>query len=382
MKIALVYDMIYPHNIGGAEIRNYELARRLGRKHEVHLFGVKLWDGPDVVRKDGLVLHGVCRYGDGNRFSGKRSVLEPLKFAFALFRPILSERFDVIDSSAFPYLHCFTCWIVSRLKGTPLVITWHQWWGTYWRTYVGGIKGFFGEAIERLTVHLTKNHVSISNIVKNELVAASAGESGVFVNYDGVDLGRISSLPAGRETYDILFVGRFAHQKNISLLVEAVGILTGEFPSIRVLLVGDGPDMDGIRGLTKELGLEANITFTGLVADRDRVYSLMKSAKVLVLPSLLEGFGVVVAEAKACGLPAIVTDNKWNASKELIDGDGLVVEGSPESLASAIRRLLTDESLRSKMGRAALGRASSFSWDRSASELERYYAGRTGWKQG
>lgn len=56
MKIAIVYDMIYPFNIGGAEIRNYEIAKRLARHHEVHLFGVKLWDGPDVIRRDGLTF--------------------------------------------------------------------------------------------------------------------------------------------------------------------------------------------------------------------------------------------------------------------------------------------------------------------------------------
>jgi len=64
MKIALVYDMIYPYNIGGAELRNYEIAKRLSQNHEVHLFGVKMWDGPNIIIREGIVIHGVCRYSD------------------------------------------------------------------------------------------------------------------------------------------------------------------------------------------------------------------------------------------------------------------------------------------------------------------------------
>ena len=60
MKLAFIYDVIYPYIKGGAERRYYEIARRLARRHEVHLYGMKFWEGPGVTcTEEGLYLHGV-----------------------------------------------------------------------------------------------------------------------------------------------------------------------------------------------------------------------------------------------------------------------------------------------------------------------------------
>ena len=74
MKIAFVYDCIYPFVKGGVEKRIYELACCLRDKgHEVHLFGMNYWDGPSVVEREGLFYHGVCR-PMGLYVEGRRSV--------------------------------------------------------------------------------------------------------------------------------------------------------------------------------------------------------------------------------------------------------------------------------------------------------------------
>jgi len=85
MKIAIVYDMLYPFNVGGAEIRNYEIAKVLAKEHDVHLIGVKLWKGKRVIKREGITYHGVCRYKKLHSFSGKRSILEPMYYSFKLF---------------------------------------------------------------------------------------------------------------------------------------------------------------------------------------------------------------------------------------------------------------------------------------------------------
>ena len=76
MKIAFVYDVIYPYVKGGVEKRIWELAIRLSaRGHNVHIVGMKYWDGPDSVEKDGVTLHGICPsqtlYADGRRTIGE-----------------------------------------------------------------------------------------------------------------------------------------------------------------------------------------------------------------------------------------------------------------------------------------------------------------------
>lgn len=375
MKIAIVYDMIYPFNVGGAEIRNYEIATRLSKNHEVHLFGVKLWDGPDVIEKDGLIIHGVCQYPKLDNFKGARTILSPIKFALKLYRPLKKEKFDIIDTSTFVYFHCFTCKLISILNKTPLVFTWHQYWDSYWYSYLGLIKGFIGRQIEKTVKRISANHIAVSQTTRNDLIRAGIKKDKIFLNYNGVDFKKVSSVSAENKIYDLIFVGRLIHQKNVSLLIEAVAILKKDMPQIKVCIVGDGPIRNTLTDLTKKLNLQNNIVFLGFLKDLTDVYQKMKSAKVFVLSSLLEGFGIVVVEANACGLPVVVIKHRWNASQELIDHgqNGLISEGNPEDLADNIKKILLDDDLLKKMTVHSLAKSKNFNWDDIAEDLERYY---------
>ena len=95
MKIAMIYDMIYPFNVGGGEARNYLLAKELiVRGHEVHFFGAKLWKGESVIVHEGIVMHGV--YNSKKLYiSGRRSYTEPLVFALKLLKPLFKFFFAI-----------------------------------------------------------------------------------------------------------------------------------------------------------------------------------------------------------------------------------------------------------------------------------------------
>ena len=131
MKIAYVHDVIYPHVKGGAEKRVWEISRRLAdRGHEVHIFGMKYWDGEAVIERDGVHLHGVC--DPGNLYvDGRRSIKTAIRFSSKLLSSFKGD-FDVVDAQQFPYLPCFSAKLFCTLKRTLLVITWHEVWGDYW----------------------------------------------------------------------------------------------------------------------------------------------------------------------------------------------------------------------------------------------------------
>jgi len=376
MKIAIVFDMIYPFNIGGSELRNYEIAKRLTKKgHEVHLFGVKLWKGKNTIKKDGLILHGVCRYKELYNFKGQRTIFEPIKFAIRLYNPLKKEKFDIIDASAFVYFHCFTCKAVSLLKKTPLIFTWQQYWDNYWYKYLGFFKGFIGKNIEKIARHLTKNHITVSKTTKKDLIKGGAKEKNIFLNYCGVDIKEINSIKKQKKIYDIIFVGRLAHQKNVKLLIEAIYLLKKKLPKIKACIIGNGPDREKLEILTKKLRLNENIIFIDFLKDKKEVYKKMKQSEIFVLPSLLEGLGIVVIEAMACGLPVIVINEKWNASKELIvqRKNGFVVENNPKKMADLIKKLLKNTKLRKKIAECAVKKSKDFDWDKITDELEKYY---------
>ncbi len=116
MKIAFVYDAVYPWVKGGAEMRIHELGKRLSaRGHEVHIFGVKWWEGEDTIEYEGMTLHGVCK-ARNLYVNGRRSISEAIIFAAKLFPALRKEKFDLIDVSVFPYFSCFTVKAVSVLK--------------------------------------------------------------------------------------------------------------------------------------------------------------------------------------------------------------------------------------------------------------------------
>ncbi len=375
MKIAIIYDMIYPYNIGGAELRNYEIAKRLAYRHDVHMFGVKLWSGPDILKKDGITIHGVCCYNDKLNFSGSRTIFESIWFGLKLIKPLAREKFDIIDVSAFAYLHCFTASLVAKINKTPLVFTWHQYWGNYWQEYLGGIKGWGGSRLENLVKYLGRHHVAVSETTRSDLIHNGVATEQIFVNFCGVDLKKVNSLKSGEKVYDIIFVGRLTHQKNVALLIKAVKILSQYWPEIKICLVGDGVEKARLHELVTQLGISNNIILKGLLDQREEVFAELKKAKIFVLPSLLEGFGIVVIEANACGLPVIVIKNKWNAAQELIEVNktGLISENTAESLAERIKQLLEDDNLRHQMSEAAIKKAIDFDWNIIANKIEKYY---------
>ena len=107
MKIAFVYDVIYPYVKGGVEKRIRELALRLSaRGHDVHIIGMKYWEGPDSIEKDGITLHGICT-PQPLYSGGRRTLFEALSFSIRLFPILMREKFDIIDCQQFPYFPCF-----------------------------------------------------------------------------------------------------------------------------------------------------------------------------------------------------------------------------------------------------------------------------------
>lgn len=110
-----------------------------------------------------------------------------------------------------------------------------------------------------------------------------------------------------RDYREILFVGQLVERKGVDLLLRAFVMLSAEFPTARLSYVGTGSLEMSLRRLAQELGVEARVRFEGAVGSSvidDRI----RLADVLVLPSLFDGWGLVVNEALAAGVPVVVSD--------------------------------------------------------------------------
>ena len=372
MRIAFIYDSVYPWVKGGAEKRVYELAKRLVYMgHEVHWYCIGFWwteENQEDTKFEGIHLHGVCRpielYADD-----RRSIKEAIYFALKLFRPLMSERFDVVDCQGFPFFSCFTAKIPSVLGRYALFITLHEVWGNYWYEYLGKL-GVFGKIIEKLTLHLTDRIITVSKKTNRDLQEIRAFKSTVIPN--GINFNEINTIKKSDKDSDVIFAGRLIKEKNVDLLIRAVDLIRKKIPEIKCLIVGDGPERKNLEKFVYEKNLSSNIEFAGFLADHDDLISYMKSSKVFVLPSIREGFGIVVLEANACELPVVVVKHKMNASCDLINNgeNGFISELSDEDLAE---KIILGINGKERMKNNCIDFSRHYDWDDIVVSLEKFY---------
>jgi len=198
------------------------------------------------------------------------------------------------------------------------------------------------------------------------------------VVYPGVDEAMAEGLTKGSYQGGVrmLFVGRLVRRKGVDILLAAFGQLKAEFPSLRLDIVGDGPEMPNLEALAQELAIGDAVTFHGALFER-RLRDVYAGASLLVLPSRqsssdVEGFGTVFLEAGVFGLPSIGT-RTGGIPEAVVDGvtGRLVDPESIDDLRNAIRNLLDDPREMERLGSNARERARLFSWERSTDQVLR-----------
>lgn len=375
LRIAFVYDALFPYVKGGAERRYHELARRLSRRHDVHMVSWTWWDGAPDESLRGMTLHGIGTPPPLYGTDGKRTVREAVAFSARVLPTLLRGRWDVIDCAATPYLPLASTWLASRMTGTRLAVTWHEYWGEHWREYLPQrpFVARLAMALESAGRKLGDELVTVSDFTAR---AMDLGPGRVRVVPNGVTLSEIDAAPPPGDAADVVYVGRLIDEKRVDLLLEAAALLRDRQQAVRYSIIGSGPEHGALKALSAALGLADLVTFHGQL-EPDDAYGRLKAAKLLVLPSVREGFGMAVAEAQAAGtVPVVVRSPSSGASDLVRDGvDGLVVPPHPEALAGALSGLLADPGQLTGMAVAARAAGIERDWDRIADEMEAIYRG-------
>jgi glycosyltransferase involved in cell wall biosynthesis len=199
--------------------------------------------------------------------------------------------------------------------------------------------------------------VAVSNYCRSQLMLEC--DSQIWRRISVVPLGVHSDLfqhrriPAPKPCLEIICVARLVHLKGHSLLIDAVERLIQQGFSVRLTLVGDGPERPALEETVKKRSLEDCICFTGPInpADIRRYYA---AADIFALASLIEGLPIALMEAMAMGIPCLAPCIA--GIPELIrDGEnGLLFHpGNVDDLIRALKLVLRDPALRKRMGKAA-----------------------------
>ena len=224
-------------------------------------------------------------------------------------------------------------------------------------------------AWERRNIMAADRLLTVSSSMA-EYLRRRFGRPGAGLALPGIDL---SHFAPGHEerTTDVLFVGRFHPRKGIRELRAALDRL----PPLSVVLCGGGGDRREVRDIRAWIESTRHRVRLRIDVPHAEIPSFYREARLLVVPSLYEPFGMVAVEGMASGTP-VVASRVGGLSDHVRDGEEgfLVPPGDPGALADAIRRVLDREDERRRMGENALARASRYSWGAAAEASLRAFA--------
>jgi glycosyltransferase involved in cell wall biosynthesis len=237
----------------------------------------------------------------------------------------------------------------------------------------------------RRSVRAARRVIAVSQATKQDVVELfGVPAERIDVVYNGVDASfcpaPVEQVEAFRRRQElpqryVLHLGTLEPRKNLVRLVQAFAQVKAHDPSqpsVKLVLAGGkGWDYDAIFAEVGRLGLEQEVLFPGYVADQEVAW-WYRAATVFVYPSLLEGFGLPVLEAMACGAPTVTS--ALSSLPEVAGDAALLVDPtSVDALAAALLRLLADAGLASDLRARGLAQAARFPWSRTAQATAAVY---------
>jgi phosphatidylinositol alpha-mannosyltransferase len=192
-----------------------------------------------------------------------------------------------------------------------------------------------------------------------------------LITPNGIDLDRFqraSAMTLTDNPTSVLFFSRVEKRKGLSVLIRAVAKLADL--DVELVVAGAGPQERAARSLADSLGVEAR--FLGRVDEAD-VPGVFRSATVYCAPGLGgESFGIVLLEAMASGVPVVCSD--LPGFRDVAGGTAILVPpGDADSLASALRKIVTDPVERERMAACSRERAAAFDWNHLVEDVEKIY---------
>lgn len=341
MRICIVYDCLYPHTVGGAERWYRNLSERLASDgHEVTYLTMRQWGEGELDAPAGVTVKPVAPRMALYTRDGRRKILPPLAFGLGVLAHLVrhGRRYDVVHTASFPYFSLLAAAVARRLGRFRVVADWHEVWSRdYWREYLGPA-GRIGWWVQGLCARVAQRAFCFSRLHASRLREIGGPEALVLEGEYSGALDRPEPVPAEPV---VVFAGRLIPEKQAPALVPAIAVARERIPDLRCDLYGDGPELERVRRLVAESGLEEVVRVQGFVAAHE-VEQAVRHALCVVLPSRREGYGLIVVEASAAGTPAVVVAGPDNAATELVaEGvNGFVAQSaSPADLAEAIVRV-------------------------------------------
>lgn len=341
---------------GGAEVYIHEIAKRFVQEGN----SVTLFCGNDAHCPRYQVIDGVQIVRRGGFYT-------VYFWAFVYYVIKFRGKFDiVIDSeNGIPFL---TPFYIRK----PIYLLIHHVHQEVFRNHLPILLSKLARLIEgRLMPYMYKNKtvITVSDSSKKEIIKLGfTNEADIHVVHPGIDT-KLFYASEKSDVPTVVYLGRIQPYKNLDVLVKAFSKVLNSIPDAKLVIAGEGGAKTTIEKLAAKLNIADNVFFQGKVSEEAKVKILGRSW-VSVQPSQVEGWGITVIEANACGTP-VIASNVNGLKDSIVDGKtGLLVKmGDSDQFAAAILELLQDENLRNNLSKEALVWSQNFVWDESAKKF-------------
>jgi glycosyltransferase involved in cell wall biosynthesis len=368
----------WPPHVGGVEFEAREQSRRLvARGHDVTVVSSRIGDDRPLSFDDGFPVHKVAA---SNVLEDRLRLPYPLSSPqlFSLMSDLARDA-DVVLAHTHTFMSTIAAARAARRHAKPFVLIQNNPYIEY-RFPLDVVQKAADATIARYTVGAADRLVAISHFTARYLERLAPNRP-VTVMHLGTDVERFSPVSETRrreirdrlglpaDAFVAITVRRLFYRNGLDTLLDAATRLRNR-KNLHIVIGGSGPERNEIQARISRDGL-VNVHLPGFIPDED-LPDYYRASDVFVLPTrTAEGFGLVLMEAAASGVPAIATDS--GAPREIVDDEVtgvLVPPGAPAELAAAISRLHDSPVLLAAMSRAALAKSAKFTWDRSIDTLE------------
>ncbi|MBU3004316.1 glycosyltransferase family 4 protein [Paraglaciecola arctica] len=318
-------------------------------------------------------VQGAAEFDDTHQLNITRMPLKSAEWGLKSFKGIkfywrLIKRIrKIIKQQHITHIHCgrvihegVTAWLLKLLTGTPYLCYVH---GEDVET--AATSGEHNLMVKQVCKHAERlicNSQNSANIVKR---LKYAKDDKIDVLHPGVDATLFVPITEDKDFKQqmgwqgrkvIITVGRLQERKGQDMMIRATALLKQQFPEVLYAIIGRGDRLESLKALAAELGINDHVQFLTEVTDPQMI-QCYQQCDVFILPNRtigndIEGFGMVLVEAQACGKPVIAGDSGGTRETMVINESGFVIDCTDvELISSTVTRLLVDPEHSAQMGK-------------------------------
>ena len=258
----------------------------------------------------------------------------------------------------------------------PVVVLVHHVHREQWPVVYPGLSGRVGWWIERRLaprIYRACQYVAVSRATRSELAGLGVDRSRVAVVHNGTD--PVVPVGVGKSTHpSIAVVGRLVPHKQVEHVIDAAVSLRARHPGLRLNVVGSGWWEAQLHDYAEERGAGDTVVFEGHVDER-RKHEVYESSWLLALPSLKEGWGLVIGEAGMHRTPTVAYAAAGGTRESVADGSSGLLVDDQDAFTTAVDRLLSDHDERARLGDGAFAMSHQFTWQHAQESFARVVTG-------